>query len=101
MKKVSLLENNLNCKHVYHLFVVKSNNREKLMDHLSENDIQTFIHYPRPVNRENAFSKFDYCKYKNAEELSKQILSLPNNPWLKDDQIDFIIESINKFPNEK
>ena len=60
LKKVSLLENNLNCKHVYHLFVVKSNNREKLMDHLNENDIQTFIHYPRPVNREDAFSEFNY-----------------------------------------
>lgn len=101
LKNVNLLENNLYCEHVYHLFVVKSNNREKLMGHLNENDIQTLIHYPRPVNREDAFSKFDSYNFQNAEQLSKQIFSLPNNPWLKDDQTDFIIESINNFPNEK
>ena len=48
-----------------------------------------------------SFAKFDDMKYENADELSKQIFSLPIHPWLKSNQIDFIIESINKFPNEK
>ena len=38
--------------------------------------------------------------YKNADEITKQILSLPINPWLKDDEINSIIEIINSLPNE-
>ena len=49
------------------------------MDHLNENDIQTFIHYPRPVNRENAFSKFDFCQYKAIVSLDRANANVPRN----------------------
>ena len=70
------------------------------MNHLTKNEVETLIHYPLPINKQKAFFKMENETYENADKITKQILSLPINPWLKDDEINSIIEIINSIPNE-
>ena len=70
------------------------------MNHLTQNGVEALIHYPLPINKQKAFAKIGNGTYKNADEITKQILSLPINPWLKDDEINSIIEITNLLPNE-
>jgi len=100
LETVDFLKNDPDSLHVHHLYVVKSNNRDKLMNHLTKNGVETLIHYPLPINKQKAFLKMGNGTYKNADKITKQILSLPINPWLKDDEINSIIEIINSLPNE-
>jgi len=100
LETVDFLKNDSDSVHVHHLYVVKSNNRDKLMNHLTKNGVEALIHYPLPINKQKAFAKIGNGTYKNADEITKQILSLPINPWLKDDEINSIIEITNLLPNE-
>ena len=100
LKTVDFLKNDSDSLHVHHLYVVKSNNRDKLVNHLTKNGVETLIHYPLPINKQKAFFKMENETYENADKITKQILSLPINPWLKDDEINSIIEIINSILNE-
>ena len=100
LETVDFLKNDSDSLHVHHLYVIKSNNRDKLMNHLTKNEVETLIHYPLPINKQKAFFKMENETYENADKITKQILSLPINPWLKDDEINSIIEIINSIPNE-
>jgi len=97
---ISLPEKSKYCKkHVYHLFVIKTDFRDALKEYLSKNGIQTFIHYPRPVYDNDYLLKYK-IKCKNVDENSGRILSLPMHPFLKNEEISFIIDKLNKFNNE-
>ncbi|MBM3145126.1 MAG: DegT/DnrJ/EryC1/StrS family aminotransferase [Chloroflexi bacterium] len=97
LKRVDLLVQHPNNRHVYHLFVVKSPQREKLMEHLNAYDIQTLIHYPIPVHRQKAFRGRVGSELGNSEQFANLILSIPIHPWLKQTEIDQIVECINEF----
>jgi len=86
-------------KHVYHLYVVRVKERQKLIEHLNSKDIQTGIHYPTPIHLTEAYSSLGYKKgsFPIAEEYANQILSLPMYPELKEDQISEVVKSIKEF----
>ncbi len=85
--------------HVYHLYVIKTYERDQLQEWLAKKDIQTQIHYPIPVHLQKCFLK----EFKNdfhlpvTENISKKILSLPMYPEMSNDQIKYIVKSINEF----
>ena len=83
------------CKHVYHLYVIRSENRDYLKTELFKKGIQTQIHYPIPVHKQksyyNSSMKFNLPV---TEEICTEILSLPMYPSLKDDEIIYISEAI-------
>ena len=81
----------------WHLFVIKSRLRDKLSEYLLEKGIQTMIHYPIPCHKQLCYSKLNYQTLTVAEKLSREILSIPMNHYLMDDQIDYIIHNMNKF----
>ena len=86
-------------KHVYHLFEIRVKEREKLMNHLKENHIDTGLHYPLPLHLQQAYKYLGYKKgdFPVAETCCEEILSLPIYPELTDDQISYICETINRF----
>ncbi len=88
-----------NNEHVYHLYVIQTDQREALMDFLNERSIQTLIHYPVPAHRQDAYNYLNYQKgsLPATEHAVERILSLPMYPGLTDDQVDFVIESICEF----
>ena len=75
-------------KHIYHLYVIRHNKRNKLQQHLLKNGIQTQIHYPIPVHKQKAYIDTGItAKLPVTEKICKEILSLPMYPYLKKEEI--------------
>jgi len=88
-----------NCKHVWHLFVVKCNQRDKLQAFLKDNGIGTKIHYPIPPHLSKAYQRLGYKKgdFPITEKYASTILSLPLYNGMADEEINFVIEKLNEF----
>lgn len=84
-------------EHVWHLFVVRSNDREDLMNYLSDNGIDVGIHYPIPIHKQKAYSEYNDLSYPNAEELASTVLSLPMYYGMEEENIDYVIDKLNKY----
>ena len=99
LKNVIIPFESPNCKHVYHLYVIRVEKRDKLQSYLDKKGISTGIHYPFPLHLTGAYKYLDYNKsdFPIAEKIADEILSLPMYPELIETQIDYICESIRKF----
>ena len=83
--------------HVFHLFVIRTENREALQQYLLQNNIQTVIHYPVPPHKQKAFLEWNNLSFPITEKIHREVLSLPMSPILTDSEVDFIIEILNKY----
>jgi dTDP-4-amino-4,6-dideoxygalactose transaminase len=85
--------------HVYHLFVIETNERDSLQKHLNMAGIQTGIHYPKPIHLQQAYAELGYQKgdFPQSEGLAERILSLPMFPELSDDKIYQVTHEIRRF----
>ncbi len=88
-------ENELN--HVWHLFIIRHGQRNKLMKYLLENNIQTLIHYPIPPHKQMAYKSFSDIYLPITEQIHQEVLSLPLSPVLTRDNIDYIISLLNTY----
>jgi dTDP-4-amino-4,6-dideoxygalactose transaminase len=84
-------------EHVWHLFVVKTNFRDKLINHLNNFGIQTLIHYPIPIHRQTAYTRYHNLDLELTDAIHDQILSLPISPVLLESEIFEVIDAINQF----
>lgn len=87
-----------NATHVFHLYVIKTKNRDGLQKHLSENGIGTLIHYPIPPHLQKAYQTLGFKKgsFPIAEELADNCLSLPIWPGMTLDQVNTVAENIKQ-----
>ncbi len=85
--------------HVYHLFVIRSRQRDELAEHLLRHGVESFIHYPVPIHRQPPCVTMRTAApgLWHAEAHASQCLSLPCNPQLSEVQLDQITEAINAF----
>jgi dTDP-4-amino-4,6-dideoxygalactose transaminase len=85
--------------HVFHLFVIRTKQRDNLLQYLQEHDIQAGIHYPVPIYALGAYAHLglNASDYPVTEQLSKEIISLPMYPELSEGQIDEIVGRIKDF----
>jgi len=82
---------------VWHLFVIRTNKREALLDALGKAQITTQIHYPKPPHLQPAYAgKFSNNNFPLAEELASQVLSLPIGPQITIQEVDTIIDVIRE-----
>jgi dTDP-4-amino-4,6-dideoxygalactose transaminase len=83
-------------KHVYHLYVVRCENRTKLQEALKNKGIATGIHYPIPLHLQPAYANLELTKgvFPVTEECAETVLSLPMYPELTGEQIETITETI-------
>ncbi len=88
-------------KHVYHLFVITTESRDRLAAALKHQGIETGIHYPLPLHQLPAFRDTELAngKFPNAERLSKQGLSLPMGPTLERSEVEYVAGAIRRFFN--
>lgn len=88
-------------KHVYHLFVIRAKKRDKLMDFLNQNGIETGLHYPIPCHLQKAYKFLGYKEgdFPVSERYSKEILSLPMSEQLQEVEIKYVSEKIREFYN--
>jgi dTDP-4-amino-4,6-dideoxygalactose transaminase len=84
---------------VYHLYVVRTGDREGFMEHLKEQGIGTGIHYPIPLHLQKAYAWLNYRRgdLPVAEKIAEQIVSLPMYPQLNTDQQMRVVEEILTF----
>lgn len=92
-----------NCTHVWHLFVVQVEEREKFQNYLSENNVGSVIHYPIPPHLSEAYEYLGYKKgdFPITEKYAETVLSLPLYNGMTDEEINYVIEKINKYSGEK
>lgn len=88
---------NLSNNHVFHLFVIRTKNREVLQEYLTQNNIQTVIHYPIPPHKQKAFPKWNNLLFPVTEKIHKEVLSLPISPVLTAEEVSFIIAILNQY----
>ncbi|MFC1979981.1 DegT/DnrJ/EryC1/StrS family aminotransferase [Chloroflexota bacterium] len=86
-------------KHIYHLYVVRSKNREKLQLHLSREGIVTLIHFPIPIHLQKAYASLQYRRgdFPVAEESANEVLSLPVYPEMEREWTERIANAILEF----
>lgn len=84
-------------EHVWHLFVIRTENRDELQNYLTEKNIQTLIHYPIPPHQQNAYKEWNNMSFPISEKIHNEVLSLPISPILEDEEIQTIIKALNNF----
>jgi len=95
--KIILPTWDLSDNHVFHLFVIRTNNREQFQNYLSKNGIETMIHYPIPPHKQKAFATWNSLSFPITEQIHKEVLSLPISPIMTNEEVDFVIEIINSY----
>ena len=85
------------CRHVYHVFAVRTDDRDKLRDVLGAQGIQTGIHYPIPVHLQPAHADLGYHAgdFPNAEAAAREVLSLPLFPEMSRDQVETVASAVS------
>ena len=93
------LENNY---HVWHLYVIRINNRDIFMDEMKKRGIELGIHYPLPIHRQKAYR--DHKQYNkninNADLQANQLVSLPIFPHMAKKEIDYVLKNMNNLFNQ-
>lgn len=84
---------------VFHLYVIRvdKESRSSLQSHLTENGVQTGIHYPCPIHRTPAFARFSATDCPVAEEYAESILSLPMYPEMEEHQLQYVCSLITQY----
>ncbi len=98
-KKIKLPLYDLNISNpTFHQFIIRTHLRDKLKNYLKKNGIDTAIHYPIPIHQQDAYTKqYSKIKLPMTEKFSKEILSLPINPYMTKAEINYVIKIINNF----
>ena len=84
-------------EHVYHLFVVRTTKRDKLQKYLTENGVQTLIHYPTPPHKQRAYKYYNHLSFPITEKIHEEVLSLPISPVMEENEVKKVIEILNSF----
>jgi dTDP-4-amino-4,6-dideoxygalactose transaminase len=90
--------NDLN-NHVFHLYVVRSNKRFMVQEHLTKHGIQTLIHYPIPPHMQKAYKNLGFTSgdFPIAEKIHNEVFSLPIDPTMSDKQVQHVLNVLNAF----
>lgn len=83
--------------HVWHLFVVRVRERERFMQYLAEKGVATQIHYPTPIFKQPAYKEMALMDRPLTEKICEEVVSLPLAPYLTEEEVDYVIELINKY----
>ena len=84
-------------QHVWHLFVIRTNQRDALQKYLLDHGVQTLIHYPIPPHKQQAYKEWNNLNYPISEQIHDEVLSLPIGPTLSAVDADRIIALCNQF----
>jgi dTDP-4-amino-4,6-dideoxygalactose transaminase len=91
----SLIINNIS--HVWHLFIIRHPYRDRLQQYLTENNVQTLIHYPIPPHRQKSYKDLNNLSLPITEKIHREVLSFPISQVMSLNEIQLIITLINKF----
>jgi dTDP-4-amino-4,6-dideoxygalactose transaminase len=84
-------------EHVWHLFVIRTKDRYDLQQYLSDNNVQTVIHYPIPPHKQEAYLELNTLSFPISELIHSTVLSLPLSPLMSKEEVDKIVEILNAY----
>lgn len=84
-------------EHVWHLFVIRTDDRDHLQHYLSANNVQTVIHYPIPPHKQEAYLELSTLSLPISELIHSTVLSLPISPVMPKEEVDRIVELLNAY----
>ncbi|PKA83620.1 dTDP-4-amino-4,6-dideoxygalactose transaminase [Ulvibacter sp. MAR_2010_11] len=83
--------------HVFHLFVIRVEERETLKAHLEAQGIGSLIHYPIPPHKQEALQEFSHLSFPVAEKIHREVLSIPMSPLLTEEEVSTVISALNSY----
>ncbi|MER0325902.1 DegT/DnrJ/EryC1/StrS family aminotransferase [Vibrio vulnificus] len=84
--------------HVYHLFVVRVKERNRFQDFMNKQEVQTLIHYPIPPHKQEAYALLmEGTELPVSEKIHDEVISLPISPVMDDEEVDYVIRTVNSF----
>jgi dTDP-4-amino-4,6-dideoxygalactose transaminase len=83
--------------HVFHLYVVRTEQRQALQEHLSAEGVQSLIHYPIPPHQQRAYQAWNQESYPLTEAMHQRVLSLPISPVMTNADVTAVIRACNTF----
>ena len=83
--------------HVWHLFVIRTKQRDRLQEYLANHNIQTLIHYPLPIHKQQAYINWNTLSLPVTEKIHREVLSLPISPVMDENDIERIVACINAY----
>ncbi len=96
-KKIILPHYRSQQEHVWHLFVIRTENRDPLIKHLHVKGIETMIHYPIPPHKQKAYMELSSIKLPLSEKIHNEVLSIPLNVSITQAQREKIVEALNSY----
>ncbi len=94
---LTALRSPLSASHVWHLFVIRTQHRDRLQQFLADHGVQTLIHYPTPPHKQMAYKEFSGFSYPITEMIHREVLSLPVSQIMTDHQVIEVVKVINGF----
>ena len=91
------LYHTVDLSHVYHLFVLRDENRKHLQEYLRENEIDSDIHYPIPPHKQLSFIEWSNRSYPLSEKIHDTVLSIPAGSYLLDVEVEKVVNVINNY----
>lgn len=82
---------------VWHLYVVRTPEREALQSHLDQAGIQTLCHYPIPPHQQQAYAELTHLSLPLTESIHQEVLSLPMDPTMTHEDVERVVDAINAF----
>lgn len=82
---------------VWHMFVVRTADRNRLQEHLTDRGIQTLIHYPVPPHKQKAYGQLNGASYRITEKICNEVLSLPMGPFMRREDTERVVNAVNEF----
>ena len=95
--KIVLPKYNNDDSHVFHVFVVRVENRVEFQEYLTQNEIQTLIHYPTPPHKQDAYKEWNHLSFPITEKIHNEVISLPISPVMTDDEVKKVVEVVNGY----
>lgn len=83
--------------HVFHLFAIRTTRRDELQQYLSDEGVQTMIHYPIPPHKQMCYLAMNQNSFPITEKIHEEELSLPMSPVIEPKEVELIVEIINNF----
>ncbi|MBQ9688686.1 DegT/DnrJ/EryC1/StrS family aminotransferase [bacterium] len=96
-EKITLPTIHNDASHVFHVFAIRCKTRDDFQKYLSDNGIQTLIHYPIAPHKQECFKEWNSKSLPITEQIHREILSLPISPIMSDNEIREVVEVVNKY----
>jgi dTDP-4-amino-4,6-dideoxygalactose transaminase len=100
VRQITLPKIRENHTHAFHLFAILAENRDGLMKYLNDKGVQSLVHYPIPIHKQQCYAEFNDIKLERTERLADSLLSIPIHPFMDESEAKLVAEKIKEFYNK-